>query len=332
MKRRTFIAGSAALLAMPTIVPAQGAKPTKRLAMVQSAGPVSRMTPTGTRPYMAFFEELGRLGYVEGHNLIVFRFSAEGYQDGYGALIQQAIDAAPDVIWCAGPVPAVLNSTKTTIPIVVLSGDPVAWGFTTSLARPSRNITGVTIDGGQQIWGKRLSILKEAVETLNKPAFLSTTLSWEGPAGQAVRRAANELGLSLTQALLQADITSDTYAPVFEAAKAFGVDGLLVSDAGANLTYRQTIIALAAQHRLPIVYPYRDYVLDGGLLAYATDLSELLRVAAGQIVRLFAAAKPGDIPFVQPTKFQLIANVKAAQAIGLALPQSLLLHADEVIE
>ena len=333
MKRRTFIKGAAALFAIPSIVRAQGNKPTKRLAMVASSGPVSAMTPTGTRQYIAFFEELGRLGYVEGHNLIVFRFSADGHQHRYGAVLQQAIDAAPDVIWCAGPVPAVLNSTKTTIPIVVLSGDPVAWGFTASLAQPSRNITGVTIDGGQQIWGKRLSILKEAVQHLNKPAFLSTTLSWEGPAGQAVRRAADELGLSLTQALLQADITSeDIYAPVFEAAKAFGVNGLLVSDAGANLTYRQTIIALAAQHRLPIVYPYRDYVLDGGLLAYATDLSEVIRMAAGQIVRLFAVAKPADIPFVQPTKFLLIANVKAAQAIGLTLPPSLLLSADEVIE
>ena len=331
MKRRTFIAGSAALVATPTIVRAQAIK-TKRLAMAGSSAPVSAMTPTGTRHYIAFFEELGRLGYVEDHNLIVFRFSAEGHQDRYGAVLQQAIDAAPDVILCPGPVPAVLNSTTTSIPIVVVSGDPVAWGFTTSLARPSRNITGVTIDGGQQIWGKRLSILKEAVKTLNKPAFLSTTLSWEGPAGREVRRAADILGLSLTQAPLPADITSDTYAPVFEAAKAFGVDGLLVSDAGDNLNHRRTIIALAAQHRLPIVYPYRDYVLDGGLLAYATELSEATRLAAGQIVRLFAGAKPADIPFVQPIKFHLVANLKAAQAIGLTLPRSLLLHADEVIE
>ena len=288
--------------------------------MVSTSGPVSFLTPNGSRQYRAFFEELGRLGYVEDQNLIIFRFSAEGHQDKYRAVMQQAIDAAPEVIYCPGPVPAVLKSTTTTIPIVVMAGDPVAWGFTTSLARPSDNITGVTIDGGQEIWGKRLSILKEAVVNLKKPRFLSTTLSWEGPAGQAVRRAANELGLSLPQAFLNADISSDSYAPVFEEAKASGVDGLLVSDASVNLVHRQTITALAAQHRLPTVYPYRDFVLDGGLLAYAADLSEVIRVAAGQIAGLFAGAKPADIPFVQPTKFRLIANVKAAQAIGLTLP------------
>jgi putative tryptophan/tyrosine transport system substrate-binding protein len=320
MRRRTFIAGTVTLLAMPSIVWAQGFKPTKRLAMVHASGPVSFMTPNGNQRYRAFFEELGRLGYVEDQNLIVFRFSAEGHQDRYRAVMQQAIDAAPDVIWCPGPVPAVLKSTTTTIPIVVAAGDPVAWGFSTSLARPSGNITGVTIDGGQEIWGKRLSILKEAVENLKKPGFLSTTISWEGPAGQALRRAADELGLSLTKAHLKADLSSDSYAPVFEETKASGVDGLLVSDGADNLTHRQTITALAAQHRLPTVYPYREFVLDGGLLAYATDLSEAIRVAAGQIARLFAGAKPADIPFVQPTKFQLIANVKAAQAIGLTLP------------
>lgn len=332
MKRRTFIAVSAALLALPTDGRAQRAKPTKRLAMVQSAGPTSIMTANGDERYKAFFEELSRQGYIEGQNLIVSRFSIEGHQGRFRAVMQQAIDLAPDVIWCRGPVPAVLNSITTNIPVVVVAGDPVAWGFTTSLARPSGNITGVTIDGGQQLWGKRLSFLKEAVEGLKKPGFLATALAWEGPAGQAVRRAADELGLSLAHALLDADITADTYAPVFQKARAIDVDGLLVSDAGANTNYRQTIIALAIQHQLPTIYPYRDYVVDGGLLAYATDMSAVTRTSANQIAHLFQGATLAEIPFVQPIKFQLIANVKAARAIGLTLPQSLLLRADEVVE
>jgi putative ABC transport system substrate-binding protein len=154
MKRRSFITGSVALVAMPNIVAAQGAKSTKRLAMVHAAAPVAVMTPSGSQLYKVFFEELVRLGYVENQNLICFRFSAEARQGRYAAVLQQAIDAAPDVIWCPGPVPAVLNSTATAIPIVVVAGDPVAWGFTTSFARPSGNITGVSIDGGQEIWGK----------------------------------------------------------------------------------------------------------------------------------------------------------------------------------
>jgi putative ABC transport system substrate-binding protein len=301
--------------------------------MLRPDGPVSFMTRDGAQQYGAFFEELGSLGYVEGQNLVVFRFSAEGYPSRYRALMQQAIDAAPDVIWCPAPVPSVVTSITTTIPIVILAGDPIAFGFTTNLARPSGNITGVTIDGGQEIWGKRLLILKEAVENLKKPAFLGGPVGWEGPAGQALRGAASELGLSLVRASLREDhYSSDAYASAFEEAKVSGVDALLVGDSAENLTHRNTIVALAVQHRLPTIYSFREYVLDGGLLAYATDLPETHRVAASQIARLFAGVKLADIPFVQPTRFQLIANVKSAQAIGLTLPPSLLLRADEVIE
>jgi putative ABC transport system substrate-binding protein len=333
MKRRTFIAGSAILLAASSILRAQGTKPIKRLAMLRPDGPVSFMTPDGAPQYRAFFEELGNLGYAEGQNLIVFRFSAEGYPSRYRALMQQAIDAAPDVIWCPSPAPSVLTSITTTIPIVVLAGDPIAFGFTTNLARPSSNIAGVTIDAGQEIWGKRLSILREAVENLKKPAFLAGAIGWEGPAGRALRGAASALGLPLVRASLKGDhYSSDAYASAFEEAKLSGVDGLLVGDSAENFTHRNTIVALAVQHRLPTIYSLREYVLDGGLLAYATDLSVAHRAAASQIARLFAGFKPADVPFVQPTRFQLIANVKSAQAIGLTLPPSLLLRADEVIE
>jgi putative tryptophan/tyrosine transport system substrate-binding protein len=330
MRRRTFLAGSAALLAKPGIVRAQLAKPTKRLAMVRPAGPISAMTPNGYAYYKVFFEELARLGYVEGQNLMVFRFSAEGHQDRYKAVVQQAIDAAPDVIWSANT--ALRPITTTTIPFVVLTDDPIANGFATNLAHPTGNITGVTIDGGLEIWGKRLSILKEAVEKLNKPRFLCGRVSWEAPGGRAVRQAADQLGLSLSPALLNADVTAESYTPVFDEMKMSGADGLIVSSNTENITYRQVITALAAQHRLPAIYPYREFIVDGGLLAYGIDLSEPLRLAAGQIASIFGGTKIADIPFVQPTKYQLIANVKAAQAIGLTLPSSLLLRADEVIE
>jgi putative ABC transport system substrate-binding protein len=152
MKRRTFVAGSAALLTMPSIVRAQTAKPTKRLAMIHPAGPVSVMTPNGYPYYKAFFEELARQGYVEGQNLIVFRFSAEGHEDRYGAVLQQAIEAVPEVIWCAsgGTMMAsiIANKATLTVPVVTFVGDPIADGVTTSVARPSSNITGVTIQGG----------------------------------------------------------------------------------------------------------------------------------------------------------------------------------------
>jgi putative ABC transport system substrate-binding protein len=288
------------------------------------------MTPNGYPYYKVFFEELARLGYVEGQNLIVFRFSAEGHEDRYGAVLQQAIDAVSDVIWCAFYV-LILRKTPT-IPIVTFSADPVAVGLTNSLARPSNNITGLTVDGGNEIWGKRLSILKEAVENLRQLRFLGKELSWNGRPGQAARQAAEQLGLSLAPALLEADVSAESYAPIFEEIKASGADGLLVDHGVENLTHRAIITSLAAQHRLPAMYPWREFVVDGGLLAYATDISEVTRMAASQIATIFGGAKPVDIPFVQPTKYQLIANVKAAQAIGLTLPPSLLLRADEVIE
>jgi putative tryptophan/tyrosine transport system substrate-binding protein len=331
MKRRTFVAGSAALLTMPAIARAQTTKPTKRLAMIRPSGPVSVMTPNGYPYYKVFFEELARLGYVEGQNLIVFRFSAEGHEDRYGAVLQQAIEAVPDVIWCAS-AGVMIGKMTMTIPVVSSINDPIAEGFTTSLAHPSSNITGVTVQGGYEIWGKRLSILKEAVENLRRLRVLSKEYWWKGPTGQTVRQAAEQLGLSVAPALLKADVIAESYAPIFEEIKASGADGLAVDESVENLTHRATITGLAAQHRLPAMYPFREYVVDGGLLAYATDLSEATRIAVRQIAAILGGSKAVDIPFVQPTKYQLIANVKAAQAIGLTLPPSLLLRADEVIE
>jgi ABC-type uncharacterized transport system substrate-binding protein len=330
MKRRAFIAGSAALLAMPSMVQAQGTKPTKRLAMIRPAGSVSIMTVNGLPQYAAFFDELRRHGYVEGQNLVVLRFSAEGHQERNGAVIEQAIDNAPDVIFL--PSSTMFATIRPSIPVVVASSDPIAMGFTTSLARPSGNITGITIDAGLEVWGKRLSILREAVGRLSKPHFLALKFMWEGPIGYAARQAAEQLGLSVTPALLPADLTKDTYAPIFEELKASGADGLIVDPTSENLTYRQTITALAARDRLPAIYAHRDFAVDGGLLSYAPDFLDVNRLLAGQIANIFDGAKPADIPFQQPTNYQLVANVKAAQAIGLTLPPSLLSQADEVIE
>jgi putative ABC transport system substrate-binding protein len=334
MKRRTFIARSAALLAMPSMVRAQGTEPTKRLAMVRPAGPVSNMTVNRARAlspfYRVFFDELGRLGYVEGQNLIVVWFSAEGHQDRYGAVVQQAIDSAPDVIFFTSAT--MLATIRPSIPVVLNSSDPIAWGFTTSLARPSGNITGTTNDSGLEIWGKRLSILREAAGSLKKPYFLALHFMWENRVGQAVRQAAEQLGLSLTPAILPVDLGEDTYAPIFEEMKATGADGLIVDPSNEIENYHQTIIALTVRHRLPAIYCQRAVVVDGGLLSYGTDFLDLFRVMAGQIAKIFGGTKPADIPYQQPNKYELIANVKAAQAIGLTLPPGLLSRADEVIE
>ncbi|MBR0797530.1 hypothetical protein JQ615_19255 [Bradyrhizobium jicamae] len=147
-----------------------------------------------------------------------------------------------------------------------------------------------------------------------------------------MRRAAEQLDLSLTPALLPAGLSEETYAPIFEEMKASGADGLIVGPSAENYTYRQTITALAARHRLPAVYSDRGYVVQGGLLSYAPDFFEVFRLLGRQVANALDGMKPADIPYLQPTKYLFIANVKAAQAIGLTLPPSLLSLADEVIE
>ena len=329
MKRRTFITGSAALLAAPDIVRAQGVNGTRRLAILTTAQPVSEMTASGDVKYRALFEELRRLGYVEGQNLTVLRYSAEGHQDRYSEVAKHAIDVAPDVILAFGLMALACKSLAVTVPLVFVYADPVAYGLVASLARPGGSMTGVTTNAGLELWGKRLSILREAAQELKSLYFLTSKAD---ETGAAVRHAAEELGLSISAITLTGDINENTYAQVFETMKARGADGLVVSVTSENLTYRRVIVKLANQFKLPAVYPYRDYIVDGGLLSYGIDLSELNVLAAGQIARILGGMKPAEIPVLEPTRFQLIANVKAAQAIGMTLPSSLLLRADEVIE
>jgi putative ABC transport system substrate-binding protein len=183
-----------------------------------------------------------------------------------------------------------------------------------------------------EVWGKRLSLLKEAVPGLKRPGYLTDRVAWKGSIGQVLRQAADRLGLSLAPAFLPTDVDADSYSRLFEDIKSSGADGLVVGGASANIHHHRVIASLAAKHRLPAVYPLREFVADGGLLSYGPDLPELFRLEAGQIAKLFGGAKVIDVPWIQPTKYQLIANVKAAEAIGLTLPSSLLLGADVVIE
>jgi len=170
------------------------------------------------------------------------------------------------------------------------------------------------------------------VRKLSKPYFLTVKSGWESREGTILRNAAGQLDLSLSSVPISGDIHEDTYLDIFEAMKAGGADGLIVSDTPPNTTNSRMIATLASQFRLPAIYPYREYTVDGGLLAYSIELAEAYRLAARQIADIFAGAKPADLPFLQQTRFQLIANVQAAQAIGLTLPPSVLLLADEVIE
>jgi putative ABC transport system substrate-binding protein len=201
----------------------------------------------------------------------------------------------------------------------------------TSLSRPGGNLTGITLDAGIENWGKRLQILKEAIPSATKVAFLGMRDGWEGSSGQVLRDVGAQMGISLVFTLPQEGNPSELER-VFAAIEQQRPDAVLVSGEGDLYAHRQLIAELAEKIRLPTMCPYRDYVEAGALMGYAVDLAELLKRMADDVHQILKGAKPGDIPIYQPTKFQLLINMKTAKTLALALPPALLARADEVIE
>jgi ABC-type uncharacterized transport system substrate-binding protein len=286
----------------------------------------------GGSAWRAFFAELRRLGYVEGENLIIERYSAEGHHERYADLARQIVARNPDVIVTGtNPVVIAFKAATGTIPVVAFMLDPLHAGLVTSLGRPGGNLTGITLDPGIEIWGKRLEMLKEAIPSMTRAAFLGMREGWEGSAGQVLRDAGGRLGISLAFTVPQQGTPAEIER-VFAAMAQQRPDAVLVSGEGDLYAHRELIAELAEKNRLPAMCPYRDYVEAGGLMAYAVDLAELLRRMADDVHQILKGAKPGDIPIYQATKFELLINLKTAKALGLDIPPTLLARADEVIE
>ena len=304
-----------------------------RLAIVHPSNPVAELTETGNRGYVAFFKELRQLGYVEGQNIAVERFSGEGRTEHYAELASKVVGRNPDLI-LTHTSRLVLNfkAATTTIPIVGLMADPVRFGIVESLARPGGNITGVSTDAGQEIWGKRLDLLREVVPGTSKVGYLASRWNWESPiAIAALQEAAERLGISLIGPPLEGTEEQE-YRRVFEALTRSQPGALIVSDSAENLTYRRIITELAAKSGLPALYPYREQATAGGLMAYAPDLLDLYRRAANNVRDILNGAKPSDIPVYLASKFELVINLKTAKMLGLTISPTLLATADEVID
>jgi putative tryptophan/tyrosine transport system substrate-binding protein len=218
------------------------------------------------------------------------------------------------------------------IPVVAVVADPVAFGIISNLARPGGNITGVSVDGGVEILGKRLELLREIVPTAAKVAYLASRRLWEAPDATALREAAQRLKIALIGPPLDAPIHDAEYRRVLAAMSRDGADALVVGDQVDNTVNRRLIVELAENVRLPAIYPYRDFIDSGGLIAYSVEIRDILRHSADQIDEIIKGAKPGDIPFYQPIKFVLTLNLKTAKALGITVPPTLLIAADEVIE
>jgi putative ABC transport system substrate-binding protein len=332
MNRREFITLLGGATAWPLTARSQQATQ-RRIAIFHPAIPTTLLTETGGgSAWPAFFAELRRLGYIEGENLIIERYSAEGHHERYADLARNIVTRNPAVIVTGtNPVVITFKAATSTIPIVAFMLDPLKAGLVTSLARPGGNLTGITLDAGAEIWGKRLQMLKEALPSTAKAAFLGMREGWEGSSGQVIRDAGGRLGISLVF-MLPTKGTRSEIEHVFTEMEQQRPDAVLVSGEGDLYANRQLIAELAEKHRLPVMCPYRDYVEAGALMAYAVDLAELLRRMAHDVHQILNGAKPGDIPIYQATKFELLINLKTAKTLGLTLPPALLATAAETIE
>jgi ABC-type uncharacterized transport system substrate-binding protein len=283
--------------------------------------------------YRQLIPELSRFGVIEGVNLAVEYYGAEGHVERYPALARRIVARAPAVIICltGDLVPQLLAETRT-IPIVAFMADPVFVGAATNLARPGGNLTGVSVLAGTEIEGKLLQLVHEAIPHAMRIAVLNTRAEpVYGMLRPKLREYAERLGLTLTEVLLEDPSRSEIEHGFIELAHEH-LDALLLGPEPAFGAYASLITRQATSNRLPTIYPYPVFAENGGLMTYTYDPAELCRQVADDVHRILSGEKPGDIPIVQPTRFKFTINLKTAKELGLTLPQALLARADEVIE
>jgi putative ABC transport system substrate-binding protein len=330
INRRTFIGGLGLLLAVPLVAEAQQAGKVPRIGFL-----ALNLAPN---PHLheAFRQGLRDLGYVEGRNVVIEIRDAEGTLQRLPALAAELVALKVDVIVTGGGTPTALAAKQATktIPIVFASApDPVTDGLVTSLARPGGNVTGLS-NLNPELVGKCLEQLKQAVPGVSRVAVL-----WQpGAYGERTDKdmvkgaeiAARALGVRLQFVEARGPADFDRAFSNMTRARA----GALTALAGSATFFseRRRLVDLAAKNRLPAVYPQREFVDAGGLMAYGPNLADLFRRAATYVDKILKGAKPGDLPVEQPTKFELVINLKTAKALGLTIPPSLLLRADQVIE
>jgi putative ABC transport system substrate-binding protein len=333
MKRRQFVT---ALLSVAAIGSAQAQRGGNiyRIALVDPVMPTGEMTEAAGGPmYGALFKELHQRGYFEGHNLLIERFSGEGRAEHYPELARDVVRRNPDLIFVLGQRFLLdFKASTATIPLIGVFTDPVGLGIVTSLSRPGANITGVSLDAGFDIYGKRFELLKELDPKISNVGLLLSRAVWENtPLGAAMQEAARRTGIALFW-LSDGPLLEAEYRRAFAAIPKECADALIVSEQAENVRYRRLIVELVEKARLPAIYPFDLFVELGGLMAYGTDLPDLGRHVADVIDHILKGAKPSEIPIYQPTTFRLGINLKTAKALGITVPVSLLVRADEVIE
>ncbi len=335
MRRRDFIAlfgGTAAAGFSAVAAYAQQSTRQRRIAV---AIPGRYWTEGAkTNPYHdAFFEELARLGFVEGRNLVVDRYSSNG-EDTYPDVARTVAMSQPEIILAGTSqmVFALQAATTRTIPIVGIVADPIATGLASSLARPGANVTGITVDAGIELHGKRLSLLTEIRPNATRVAYLSSSALLRQPQAAMVKQAAEALKLSVSHIDLGSSLNEEACRAASDSIQKAKADLLVVAEEPVHLSNSRALVGIARNAQIPATYPFRDFVVAGGLMAYSLDGIQAIRQAAQQVAQILNGANPAEMPFRQPTSFKLSINTKAAREIGVLVPPTLLASADEVIE
>jgi putative tryptophan/tyrosine transport system substrate-binding protein len=323
MIRRKVAAGVLGWLALAIAFPALCADPPRRVGILNYADAQDVRAAQ-------FRAALRELGYVEGKNLAITHRHADGALGRLPALAADLVASNVEVIIALGPAVWAAKQATTTVPIIIaFSGNPERQGVVSSLARPGGNLTGFSYMSSD-LAAKRLGLLCEALPKCTKVAVLYNP---QEPATKSeleeTEAGARKLGVTL-QAI--AARHPDELEQAFDEARGAGAEGLLIFTHGFAVINRARIMDLAARHRLPTLHGWRDFVDEGGLMSYGPDISSLVRQAASYVDRILKGEKASDLPVQEPSRLQLVVNLRAAKALGLELPNALLVRADEVLE
>ena len=329
MNRRTFLCGlTLGTLSAPLAAEAQQAGRVWRIGFLGvTSGPVPGSDPS----LNAFLRRLRDLGYIEGKNIALeFRYS-EGRTERYPVLAAELVNLKVDVL-VAESTPAAIaaKQASSTVPIVMVSvGDPVGAKLIDSLARPGGNITGLSLLA-PELAAKRLDLLKQTLPKISRVAVLWNSAN-EGMRlrFRETQIAAPVLGVTLQSVTVQ---SPDDFNTVFAAMTRDRPESLLVLADTVTVANSRRTVEFATRNRVPAIYEWRGFVDAGGLMSYGVDFSEHFRRAAYFVDKILKGAKPGDLPVEQPSKFELVINLKTAKALGLTIPQSILVRADDVIQ
>jgi putative tryptophan/tyrosine transport system substrate-binding protein len=325
VSRRRLLVGHVAATATPPIF-GQAGRGLRRVGIAFNSNPES------AKPYLdAFVQGMNEKGYGVNRDYSLEVRYAQGRNDRYAAIMGEILRANTEVI-VVGPNTGVqaAKAATPTVPIVMAGAtDPEATGLVASLSQPGGNITGLALNSAS-LNAKRLQLLREIVPGASRIALLLDPKASGFPYGvRETEDAAKSLALQSTR--IEAS-TEEELNQLLASMPARQPDALMVSAAIIFWTHRRRIVDFCAQHRIPAVYSYREPVIDGGLISYAASLTETFRKAAAYVARILTGAKPAELPVEQPTRFELIVNMKTAKMLGITIPKSLLARADEVIQ